>query len=156
VGFFPDITPAFLDPDDAKKESVYEEQLRKQVAPEFLAACPDFMEYMTTAATKSVFIVYQGSWTGINGLEPLELQFKEDMPERHGSAVRNIPVLLREAAEKEFKRMVGYFFRPSKSSFVSPIVVAGKKTEPFVRVCGDFRALNAFCAVHRYPIPMTS
>ena len=83
-GFFPSITPAFLDPDNLKKERDYEEVLRKQVSPEFLAACPDFMEYMTTAATKSVYIVYEGSWTGINGFEPLELQFKEEMPERHG------------------------------------------------------------------------
>ena len=60
-GFFPDIMEA-LDPDDLKKELEYFEMLPLQTSPEFLAACPDFIEYMKTEEIKRVFIVYKGSW----------------------------------------------------------------------------------------------
>jgi lipopolysaccharide biosynthesis glycosyltransferase len=51
--------------------------------------------------------------------------------------------------EKETK----YLYNPSNSSIASPVVVAKKKTHPFIRLCGDYKKVNKYLRVPKYPIP---
>jgi hypothetical protein len=48
-----------------------------------------------------------------------------------------IPHGLEEVYEKELERLTKYLYNPSNSSIASPVVVAKKKTHPFIRLCGE-------------------
>ena len=137
-------------------EGTYEEALEKflemlpsKISPEF-GKVTEILKFLESAA-KDVFV--PKSWTGINGIDPIELSFKPDMPKRIKPALRRIPAAIAESTRKECERMRTYFFRPSTSPVSSPLVVAPKATYPFVRLCGDYRVLNKYIESFHYPIP---
>ena len=117
---------------------------RGRFAPE-LYAHPGFLEYMRTTAIKA--FVPQ-NWEGIR-VPPVEFKFKSDMPTHHRAKARPIPQLRLEATHKEIMRLCKYHLVPSNSSFVSPVSIAPKKTEPFVRVTGDYRFTNVFIEINQ-------
>lgn len=127
----------------------YLEQLPTRIAPEFQASTPVF-EYLGRDAV-DVFV--PSSWTGIRGVEPIQLEFDASMPARMRPAMRRIPAAVLEPAKKEFDRMCGYMYQPSTSPISSPIVVAPKSTPPYVRLCGDYRAVNEYIKMFNFPIP---
>jgi hypothetical protein len=51
----------------------------KQVEPAFAAATP-IMEYLKTETTFKLFVYNLNEWTGINGIDPVELRFREGPP----------------------------------------------------------------------------
>lgn len=115
-----------------------------------LAAATPVVELLRGKA-EAVFV--PDNWDGISGVPELTLNFKGDMPERHKPPTRHVNPRLFEAAEKEFTRLCGYFYEPSRSPWASPIVLAPKATKPFIRYCGDYSWLNKFMDIQHYPIP---
>ena len=109
------------------------------------------LELLSSEKAKDVFC--PAEWKGINGFEPLELQFKPEMPAEHKPAVRPINPRLYEDASKEFKRMEGYMYTDSDSPIASPLVIAPKATKPFIRICGDYIWVNRWLHVGHYYIP---
>ena len=109
------------------------------------------LELLNSEKARGVFC--PAEWKGINGFEPLELQFKPDMPEVYKPAVRPINPRLYEDASKEFKRMEGYMYTDSDSPIASPLVIAPKATKPFIRICGDYVWVNRWLHVGHYYIP---
>ena len=93
------------------------------------------------------------NWEGIKGIEPLNLKFKDDFPARMKPKARPVNPRLWEAAEKEFNRLKGYFYEPSRSAWASCLVIAPKATKPFIRFCGDYSTLNNFIPTGHYNIP---
>ena len=91
-------------------------------------------------------------WSGIKGVEPLKLKWKDTLPERM-KLKSAINPKLREASEKEFHRLRGYFYGKSRSPWVSCLVVAPKATPPCIRFCGDYVQLNKHMEVGNYAIP---
>ena len=75
------------------------------------------------------------------------------MPKRIKPAARRIPPKVYEATKKEFAHMMTYFYRVSNSDITSPIVIAPKATDPFVRLCGDYLIPNLRILTGNYPIP---
>ena len=92
-------------------------------------------------------------WTGINGLDPIELDIK---PGRKASRLKARPVnpKIYESAHKEFLRLQTYFYVPSMSEFASPIVLAPKSSVPYVRFCGDYQEANMYLSAGHQFIPM--
>jgi hypothetical protein len=70
---------------------------------------------------------------------PLHLQWCKDnpLPARRKPPPRHINPKLCDAAQKEMERMRGYVFDDSISPIVSALVMAYKKTEPFIRIYND-------------------
>ena len=133
--------------EEASKE--YLEMLPKTITSEFLEQTGVLGLLQTLG--KEVFVPVE--WTGINGIEPLRLEFKETLPQRLKPAARPIPKELMKSVREEIERLKGYFWEPSTSSITSPLVVAPKATKPFIRLCGDYRIINKHIVVFNYPIP---
>lgn len=103
--------------------------------------------------TKGLDVFIPANWEGIKGIEPLNLEFKDTFPERMKPKARPVNPRLWEAAEKEFNRLKGYFYEPSRSPWASCLVIAPKATKPFIRFCGDYSSLNNFIPTGHYNIP---
>ena len=133
--------------DEAMEE--YLAMLPDHIDPDFAAAVP-VHEYLATVAHKA-FV--KEEWTGVNGVEPIELEFNEGMPKSMKPRSRPIPPKLIEPAQKEFERLRKYFWVPSTSPIASCLVIAPKATKPFIRFCGDHREVNKWVKTGHYPIP---
>ena len=100
---------------------------------------------------KAVFVLEE--WSGIKGVEPLKLKWKDTLLERMKPKARPINLKLWEASEKEFHRLCGYFYGKSRSPWASCLVVAPKATPHYIRFCGDYVQLNKHMEVGNYTIP---
>jgi hypothetical protein len=101
---------------------------------------------------KALQVFVPDSWEGIKGVAPLKINFKPNMPDRLKPKTRYINPRLYEAAEKEFKRLRGYFYEESRSPWASCLVMAPKATYPFIRFCGDYVTINRYIATgHFFP-----
>ena len=89
-------------------------------------------------------------------MEPLELKFAEDMPHLVKPAPRHINPRLQVPAKAEFDKLSAHFYRPSKSRVASCLVIAPKKTKPFIRFCGDYVKINQWIPKHFGYIPRVS
>jgi len=145
--------PAVLDflgkpPDEAVSE--YLAAIPVQVSAEFLAATP--IEQLLR--TKGVNVFVPQNWSGINGLEPLQLDWREELlPSYIKPKARPVNPRLFENAKTEFERLKTYFYRDSKSDIASCLVIAPKATKPFIRFCGDYTKINDYISTGHYPIP---
>jgi hypothetical protein len=140
----------FLGKSLEEAEKQYHEEIIKKVTPEF-AEYEGVMEFLHCETAVRVFV--PDNWDGINGVLPLRLEFSENMPKRIKPPSRPRPPRLFEATKKEFTRMLSYFYVESNSSIASPLVVAPKATDPFIRICGDYRVINQHLKASNYPIP---
>ena len=75
------------------------------------------------------------------------------MPERMKPKAHPILMKLQEATKKEFDRLLGYFFEPCQSDWASPLTVAPKATDPFVRLCVNLQRVNKYIRFGHPPIP---
>jgi hypothetical protein len=103
--------------------------------------------------TKGVKVFVPDNWSGIQGIEPLDVQFKDTLPDRMKPRARPINPRLWEVAEKEFMRLKTYFYEESRSPIASCLVVAPKATKPFIRFCGDYVEINKHIEIGHYNIP---
>ena len=127
------------------------ELLDTHIAPDFSAAVP-VKELLINRYLKRWI---PDNWEGIKGIEPIELQWREDKLEGYRSVLktRHINPRLREAAYAEHVRLTGYHLVPSQSPIASPMVHAPKATPPYIRTCGDYTAVNKFVITHHGYIP---
>jgi hypothetical protein len=93
------------------------------------------------------------NWQGINGIPPLELDWKENLPVSMKPRARPVNPKLFDNAKKEFERLSKYFYTPSNSDIASCLVIAPKATAPFLRFCGDYVSVNKYITIGHYPIP---
>jgi len=128
----------------------YAEMFDKHIDPEF-AKVTDIKEYMLTEEAMSVFVPVK--WEGIKGIPPLELDFKETLPDSMRPRARPVNPRLYEHAKTEFERLMTYFYVGSDSPIASPLVIAPKATKPFIRFCGDYIEVNKHVKIGHYPIP---
>ncbi len=132
----------------------YEEELKKfndmlqdHVDKDFAAQTP-VLELLQQY--REVFV--KKTWDGLN-IAPINLTFRSDMPLRMKPNPRPIPPSLLENSEKEFKRMLTYFFEECDSPWASPLVVASKGSEPWIRLCINLQRVNKYIDFGHEPIP---
>jgi hypothetical protein len=128
----------------------YEKLLDVRVSEELREKTP-IIEYMKEVAVKA--FIPTTDWTGIKGIPPLKLKWRDSLPSRMKPKARPINPKLWECSEKEFRRLCGYFYKASRSPWASCLVVAPKATPPYIRFCGDYVAINKHMEVGNYTIP---
>ena len=127
----------------------YVELVDTHVSKEFSSAMP-IRELLMSEEAMRVFIPKQ--WEGIK-MEPIQLRVKDTIPSSHKPPSRFINPKLLKTAELEYKRLMQYFYAPSTSPIASPLVIAPKATEPFIRFCGDYVYINKHIEIPQEPIP---
>ena len=138
-------------------ETTHEEALKAYVdmledhIGENLKSCKEFKEILLSELAVERFV--PKDWTGIKGFPPLELQFKESLPDTHPVRSRPINPRLYELAKKEFDRLCKYNYRPSTSPWAAPLVPASKNGPPYIRLCGDFKWVNPHIVMPQAYIP---
>jgi len=95
-------------------------------------------------------------WKGIEGFDPLELEFDENMPSVHKVHAYPINPKIFEPTRLEVERLCTYMWKDSDSPVACPMVVAPKATPPYVRMCGDYRWINQWVRSGQYYIPHAS
>jgi hypothetical protein len=136
-----------MSPGEALQE--YYSLFDSHVAPAFAKAVPvlDLLRQY-----QAVFV--PTNWEGISGVDPIEFNWLPGIPTRMKPKARPINPKLWENAQKEFQRLLKYFYTPSDSPIASCLVVAPKATKPFIRFCGDYATMiNKFIASGHHPIP---
>ena len=103
--------------------------------------------------TKGVKVFVPNNWEGVRNIPPIELAWKEGMPDRVKPKPRPVNPRLFEQAKKEFDRLMLYFYRFSTSPIASCLVIAPKATKPFIRFAGDYHLPNKYLEIGHYPIP---
>ena len=134
--------------DEAAEE--FRQQIEAHVSPEMRAAVP-IVKYLLEEAI-DVFV--PTNWTGINGIPPIEFEWKDTLPERMKPPARPVNPKLFQHAKKEFDRLMGYFYEYSQSPIASCLVIAPKATAPHIRFCGDYVLVNKEIISGHYPIPI--
>ena len=139
--------------EDARAE--YLELLDKQISPEMRAAVPRVMDIMTSPAALETFS--PSAWNGLK-VPPINFETAPGMPTSMPVKSRPIRQDLYAHARKEFDRLVQYFYENDRdrctSAIASPLVIAPKATSPYIRFCGDYRAINEFITIPKHPIPV--
>ena len=111
----------------------------------------DIMKRMKSVRYIQAFVPKE--WVGLEGFEPLEFEFAEDMPAVHKCPFRPISQHIWHDTKNEIDRMNTYMYTDSDSAIASPMVVAPKATAPFIRMCGDYRWINKYIKVGNFYIP---
>lgn len=145
---FPDVLH-FMEMSPAEARAEYFSQFDEHISLAFRSSTP--VEQLLK--TKGVQVFVPTNWDGIKHVAPLELNWKDDLPERLKPRARPVNPRLYEAAKKEFDRLLGYFYKPSDSPVASCLVIAPKATKPFIRFCGDYVQINKHILTGHYPIP---
>lgn len=139
----------FLDKTFEEALEEFKSQIETHVSPEFMFFT-DIVKLLTTKGPR-VFIPH--NWDGINGIELFELLWKGELPESIKPKARSVNPRLFDVAQKEFRRLLRYFYRESLSAIASCLVIAPKATAPFIRFCGDYVTINKYIVTNHYPIP---
>ena len=136
-------------PEESRRE--YLDELMSHVSPEMQKECPAILELLRTNAAMDVFAPRE--WNGL-AVEPATFTVRGEIPKRMTPKARPIRPALYENALKEFQRLRTYFYEESESPVASPLVIAPKATTPYIRFCGDYRAINEFIDIPQQPIPI--
>ncbi len=102
---------------------------------------------------KGPLVFVPQNWRGLQGVASIDIQLVAEAPSVVQPKSRFIPRNKMAIAMQEFDRMRKYFYEPSTSPIASPIVVAPKASDPFVRICGDYREINKYILRHYGFIP---
>ena len=120
------------------------------VSSEYQAADPTIVDYL--ASFHSTWI---NNFAGLRNIPTLAIQWAADTPVSLRSHTQRYAPALTVTAEQEFKHLLDIgFIRYSKSTFLSPLTIAPKKTTPFVRLCGNYKKANAFMVNRNLHIPL--
>lgn len=141
----------FMETSHEEAYAKFVSQIETQVAEAFLQYKNGIVRDLLL--TKGAPVFCPTEW-GITGTEPVELEFKDTLPDQGMKPpARPVSPKLLGLAKDEFDRLCKYLLERSSSPYASPVVIAPKSTWPFLRFCGDFRGINKHIAIGHYPIP---
>jgi len=121
--------------------------LDSHIDPDF-AKATNILQFMHDEGI-IVFTNLRQNWDGIQGIDPVHVEFTGSLPARLKPATRKIP----RSSQKQIDRLLTCFLAPSTSPVASNITVASKATPLYVRICGNFRIINKYIITNHGPLP---
>ena len=138
--------------DDELLEDFYN-LLETNVCLEFAKSHPIIP--LLKAKGRKVFV--HDNWDGIHHaveqIPDIEFEFLPSTPLAMDCKQRPVNPNLLGNSDKELIRMRKYQLMRSFSSVCSPLVIADKKTPPYIRICGDYTRINKYIVRPNRPIP---
>jgi exonuclease III len=122
--------------------------IEEHIDSEFIALRPRVVDLLK----KYVDCFVKKEWIGLD-LPEIIIRFKDTLPERLKPYSPRIPQNLMEHSEKEIRRMLTYFYEECESPWASPLTVAPKATDPYIRLCVNLRKINTYVDFGHFPIP---
>ena len=144
IGYLGDVTE-----EQARED--YMRQLKEHITPEMIKEVPEILDLMMSDIAVTTFV--PGTWEGLD-IPPVDFKIVGILPSSMKAKARPIPHQLLPSAKKEMTRMCQYMYLSSNSPIASPLVIAPKATDPFIRICGDYRPINPFLQIPRETIPI--
>ena len=136
--------------EDSQRE--YLESIDEHVSNLMMQQCPKVKDLLQRPTSIETFAPSQ--WNGLKKVEPVQLETFCELPKRISPKARPVREALYANAKKEFDRLYKYFYVESESPIASPLVIAPKATQPFIRFCGDYREINKYIKIPQQPIPI--
>lgn len=147
---FPDDIIYFMETTVEQSRQEHCDMLNDHISKEFIQACPEVIDFLQSDVALDVFAPRE--WKGIK-VDPIELEFHPDIHKLKPKRPRPIRMNMLDNVKKELDRLGKYMLADSKSAVVSPMTVAPKTTEPFLRICGDYKDANTYVVINYYHIP---
>jgi RNase H-like domain found in reverse transcriptase/Reverse transcriptase (RNA-dependent DNA polymerase)/Integrase zinc binding domain len=122
----------------------YQDKLEKHVMPEFISGTSKPVMTLLRTKGEKVFIPDLEHWRGIQGFPPLLIELVENAPTLPKPKPIYINKRILEAVKCELERLCKYMYEPSTSQFASSMVPASKETEPWIRICGNYKPYNPY------------
>ena len=88
----------------------FRSEVSSRISPDMLHSTP-VLQFLLEEG-EDVFV--PKAWTGINGVQPVKLEFLAEVPTRLKPPSRKIPAAIFEASKREFQRLKTYFYRESR------------------------------------------
>lgn len=152
---FPDDILFYLSSTHEEAYAEYTAMLKDHVSENMATQCSKIFDLLKSELARDVFV--PRSWNGLK-IDPIDCILKEGMPSTLRVRARPIRRDLWIKAKAEFDRLKTYFYEtdPTKcnSSIASPLVIAPKATNPFIRFCGDYVEVNKWITIPKHPIPI--
>jgi transposase InsO family protein len=133
----------------------YESLIDAQVHDDFPQVTNQLRALLRTDLARDVFV--PRDWTGLTHADGTPwvhtIAWKSIPPSRYVKSLSVRPAHL-PVAKKEFDHLtnIGYWVK-SSSDVVSPMLVAPKATDPFIRLVTNYAWLRPYMAIPQYPIP---
>jgi hypothetical protein len=106
--------------------------LESHIDPDF-AKATNILQFMHYEGIID-FTNLRQNWDGIQGIDPVHVEFTDSLPARLKSATRIIPPSILEVAKKEFGRLLTYFLVPSTSQQLPPTSLLPQRQLPHMFV----------------------
>ena len=135
--------------EDSQRE--YLDSMDEHISDGMKKACPKIRTLLEKPTSIETFA--PSAWNGLN-IPPVKLETFGALPSRLSPKARAVRESLYANAKKEFERLYKYFYVDSESPIASPLVIAPKATQPFIRFCGDYREINKYIKIPQQPIPI--
>ena len=136
--------------EDSQRE--YLEQIEEHVSAGMNKDCAKVLDLLRRPTSMETFA--PSTWNGLKKTPPVQLETFTQLPSRISPKARPVREALYANAKKEFDRLYKYFYVESESPIASPLVIAPKATQPFIRFCGDYREVNKYIKIPQQPIPI--
>lgn len=139
----------------AAKIKDYRDELPRRVTPQVEADCPGIMDFMSDAEVINVFA--PRDWTGVRHPDTGEtwvfvIEWISAPGASRAKLIRVRPEQL-EPAVKEINRLKGIkFWVLHFGHIASSMLVAPKKTDPFIRLVADYAWLGPYLALPKWPL----
>ena len=130
----------------------YLDSIDEHVSDGMKKTCPKIKSLLERPTSIETFA--PSAWNGLLKVPPVQLETFGALPARISPKARPVREALYANAKKEFDRLYKYFYVESESPIASPLVIAPKATQPFIRFCGDYREVNKYIKIPQQPIPI--
>ena len=141
----------------------YHAILQSHVPNELVYCHPDIVQMLIGSDGRTpefLHVFVPEVWPGMNpkfapGLLPIHIEPLDTLPKYMKPPARPVSPKLKDAFDAEVTRFKTYLWVPYLGPHASPLVIASKKTPPWIRIAVDYRRINIHLGKIMVSIPFS-